>query len=50
MNEHFAIAATRAAPAIHHGTAAFRRTNLALFAAGFATFGLLYCVQPLMPE
>src|SRR6185437_13992174 len=27
-----------------------RRTNLALFAAGLATFGLLYCVQPLMPE
>src|SRR5699024_5257855 len=24
--------------------------NLALFAAGVATFGLLYCVQPLMPE
>jgi YNFM family putative membrane transporter len=38
------------APFIHHGTPAFRRTNLALFAAGFATFGLLYCVQPLMPE
>ena len=37
-------------PHIHHGTPAFRRTNLALFAAGFATFGLLYCVQPLMPE
>lgn len=36
--------------AIRHGTAAFRRTNLALFAAGFSTFGLLYCVQPLMPE
>ncbi|OOG57189.1 MFS transporter [Rhodanobacter sp. C03] len=35
---------------IHHGTPEFRRTNLALFAAGFATFGLLYCVQPLMPE
>ncbi|WP_027484290.1 MFS transporter [Rhodanobacter sp. OR87] len=35
---------------VHHGTPAFRRTNLALFAAGFATFGLLYCVQPLMPE
>jgi MFS transporter, YNFM family, putative membrane transport protein len=34
---------------IRHGTPAFRRTNLALFAAGFATFGLLYCVQPLMP-
>ena len=37
-------------PFIHHGTPAFRRTNLALFAAGFATFGLLYCVQPLMPQ
>jgi MFS transporter, YNFM family, putative membrane transport protein len=37
-------------PKVHHGTPAFRRTNLALFAAGFATFGLLYCVQPLMPE
>lgn len=35
---------------IHHGTAAFRRANWALFAAGVATFGLLYCVQPLMPE
>jgi YNFM family putative membrane transporter len=35
---------------IHHGTPAFRRVNLALFAAGFATFGLLYCVQPLLPE
>ena len=35
---------------IRHGTPLFRRTNLALFAAGIATFGLLYCVQPLMPE
>ncbi len=35
---------------IHHGTPEFRRTNLAMFAAGLATFGLLYCVQPLMPE
>ena len=35
---------------IRHGTPAFRRTNLALFAVGVATFGLLYCVQPLMPE
>lgn len=38
------------APYIRHGTPAFRRTNLALFAAGLATFGLLYCTQPLMPE
>jgi YNFM family putative membrane transporter len=35
---------------IRHGTPAFRRVNLALLMAGFATFGLLYCVQPLMPE
>lgn len=35
---------------IRHGTPAFRRTNLGMFAAGVATFGLLYCVQPLMPE
>ena len=34
---------------IRHGTPAFRHANLALFAAGFVTFGLLYCVQPLMP-
>jgi YNFM family putative membrane transporter len=35
---------------IEKGTAEFRRTNLALFGAGFSTFALLYCVQPLMPE
>ncbi|HEY4350968.1 MAG TPA: MFS transporter, partial [Paraburkholderia sp.] len=34
---------------IEFGTAEFVRTNCALFAAGFATFALLYCVQPLMP-
>lgn len=34
---------------IERGTAAFRRTNLALFSAGFSTFALLYCVQPLLP-
>ena len=27
----------------------FMRTVLALFAGGFATFALLYCVQPMMP-
>jgi MFS transporter, YNFM family, putative membrane transport protein len=31
------------------GTKQFRRTNLALFLAGFSTFALLYGVQPLMP-
>jgi YNFM family putative membrane transporter len=35
---------------IASGTPAFRRTNLALFSAGFATFALLYCVQPILPE
>jgi len=44
------IRAAAAREGIRHGTPAFRRTNLAMFAAGLATFGLLYCVQPLMPE
>ncbi len=35
---------------IERDSAAFRRTTLALFAAGFSTFALLYCVQPLLPE
>jgi YNFM family putative membrane transporter len=34
---------------LRRGTPAFRRTNLSLFAAGFATFALVYCVQPLLP-
>ncbi|SDU14989.1 MFS transporter [Geopseudomonas guangdongensis] len=50
---------TLAAPADRHdspppayiekGTRLFRRTNWALFAGGFATFALLYCVQPMLP-
>ena len=40
-----------AAPAerIARGTAEYRRMTMALFIAGFATFGLLYDVQPLLP-
>ena len=34
---------------IEKGTPLFLRTVLALFSGGFATFTLLYCVQPLMP-
>lgn len=34
---------------VRRGTAAFFRTNLALFSAGFSTFALMYCLQPLMP-
>jgi YNFM family putative membrane transporter len=37
-------------PFIERGTAAFLRTNLAFLCAGIATFALLYCVQPMMPE
>ncbi len=31
------------------GTREYRRANLAMLLAGFATFSLLYCVQPLLP-
>jgi YNFM family putative membrane transporter len=37
------------ADTIRAGSPAFRRTNLALLCAGFSTFALLYCVQPLLP-
>ena len=32
------------------GSPGYRRATLALFCAGFATFALLYCVQPLLPS
>ncbi|MES1954720.1 MFS transporter [Salinisphaera hydrothermalis] len=35
---------------LEHGTSEYLRANLALFAAGFATFSSMYSVQPLMPE
>ncbi|WP_319412394.1 MFS transporter [uncultured Cohaesibacter sp.] len=34
---------------VRSGTSAFRRISVAFFLAGFATFALLYCVQPLLP-
>ena len=34
---------------ITRGSAEFRRVNLAMVTAGFATFELMYCVQPLLP-
>lgn len=43
------VCPTPPAERIRRGTPAFRRTTFAMFAAGFATFALLYCVQPLMP-
>jgi MFS transporter, YNFM family, putative membrane transport protein len=36
-------------PLITRGDARFWRVNFALFLGSFATFALLYCVQPLMP-
>lgn len=42
--------ATNVPPYIRHGSSGFWRTNLALFAAGFCNFSMLYDVQPLMPE
>lgn len=35
---------------IERDTPEYRRAVLALFCAGFATFALLYCVQPLLPQ
>jgi YNFM family putative membrane transporter len=34
---------------LQRGSSGYRRASLALFCAGFATFALLYCVQPLLP-
>lgn len=39
----------RRAAYLERGTRAYRRANLALFFAGFATFSSMYSVQPLMP-
>ncbi len=44
-----ALTAPAEAPHIHQGTLEFRRAVVALFMAGFATFGVLYCVQALLP-
>jgi len=47
---HERTAATRPLPSgISPASAAYRRIALALFLAGFSTFSLLYCVQPLLP-
>jgi YNFM family putative membrane transporter len=36
-------------PSLERGTHAYWRASLALLFAGYATFSLLYCVQPLLP-
>ena len=40
---------TTASTWLLRGTPAYRRVNFGLFLAGFSTFSLLYCVQPLLP-
>src|ERR1700722_16670282 len=40
---------SEALPYIEKGTPEFLWTCVALSASGFATFALLYCVQPIMP-
>lgn len=37
------------APFIRHRTPAYRAACVAFFLAGFASFALIYCVQPLLP-
>jgi YNFM family putative membrane transporter len=43
-------ASDAAAPYLQLGTPGYRRAALATFFGGFATFAMLYCLQPLMPE
>jgi len=35
---------------IKPGTAAYRRIGVAFFLSGFASFSLIYCAQPILPE
>ncbi|SMO87040.1 MFS transporter [Paracoccus laeviglucosivorans] len=46
----FASQDLRADTYIRQGTPLFSRVRLALFVAGFSSFALIYCVQPLLPE
>ncbi|ACI50560.1 major facilitator superfamily MFS_1 [Gluconacetobacter diazotrophicus PA1 5] len=43
------VAPAKAGTFITRASPAYRRAGMALFLAGFATFSLLYCVQPLLP-
>lgn len=47
--EFFGHPASRQPSHVQSGTGEFRRISIAFFLAGFATFALLYCVQPLLP-
>src|SRR4051794_98663 len=46
---HVSAGVPNAASRIEGGTPTFRHVTLALTAAGFSTFTVLYCVQPFLP-
>lgn len=46
---HVMTLVSSASPHLKRGASDYRNATLALFCAGFATFALLYCVQPLLP-
>ena len=48
-SEQLHIVAPPAQAWIQSGTATYYRAGLALFLVGFASFSLIYCVQPLLP-
>ncbi|WP_414471148.1 MFS transporter [Microvirga sp. M2] len=50
QDDHAGVGAPRAPQWTERGTPAYRRISLALFLAGFATFSLIYAVQPLLPH
>nr|WKF57978.1 Inner membrane transport protein YnfM [Paraburkholderia busanensis] len=45
-----AAADASALPYLERGTRAYWRASIALLFAGYATFSLMYCVQPLLPS
>jgi YNFM family putative membrane transporter len=45
-----AVPNTSDTPYLERGTRAYWRASIALLFAGYATFSLLYCVQPLLPS
>ncbi|WP_241126820.1 MFS transporter [Novosphingobium terrae] len=50
MNAIASFSETTLPEGMARGAPAYRHASLALFLAGFSTFSLLYCVQPLLPE
>jgi MFS transporter, YNFM family, putative membrane transport protein len=49
VNEPSSLAAPAAGEKLRFGSPAYMRCARAMFAGGFSTFSMLYCVQPLLP-